>query len=67
MMRPSPLPSRLIAVTLLAALLFTPPLLGLFDQPGGGGLSWLLLYLFGAWALVILLAALTLELNDDDD
>ncbi|ANG64319.1 hypothetical protein A8C75_18790 [Marinobacterium aestuarii] len=66
MMRPSPLPPRLIAVTLLAALLFTPPLLGLFDQAGDSGLSWLPLYLFGAWAFVILLAALTLELSDDD-
>ncbi|MCP8690070.1 hypothetical protein [Marinobacterium sedimentorum] len=66
MMPPSPLRPRLIAITLLAALLFTPPLLGLFDHSGDNGLSWLALYLFGAWAFIILLAALTLELDDDD-
>ncbi len=66
MMRPSAPEPRLIAVTLLAALLFTPPLLGLFDQPGNSGLSWLPLYLFGAWGFVILLAALILERHDDD-
>ncbi len=66
MMGPSRLPPRLIALTLLAALLFTPPLLGLFDRVSDSGLSWLPLYLFGAWGLVILLAALTLERNHDD-
>ncbi|MFC6671354.1 hypothetical protein [Marinobacterium aestuariivivens] len=66
MMRPSPLPGRLVALTLLAALLFAPPLIGLFDRPGEEGLSRLPLYLFGAWALVILAAALLLERRDED-
>lgn len=53
--------ARLLALTILALLLFSPPLLGLFDQPAANGLSWLPLYLFLAWAGVILLAAWLLE------
>ncbi|WP_020680662.1 hypothetical protein [Marinobacterium rhizophilum] len=64
MIRPPSQTPRLIAVTLLAALLFTPPLLGLFDRPLDNGLSSLSLYLFAAWGLVILLAALILERDD---
>lgn len=66
MKHPSPLPARLIALTLLAAVLFTPPLLGLFDRPNSHGVSRLPLYLFSAWALVILLAALLLEHPDEE-
>jgi hypothetical protein len=66
MMRPSPLSGRLVALTLLGTLLFTPPLIGLFDHDSDSGLSWLPLYLFGAWALIILAAALLLERRDED-
>ncbi len=51
---------RLTALVLLATLLFTPPLVLLFDRPAGGP-SWLPLYLFVAWAVVIALAAWLLE------
>ncbi|RAR61505.1 MULTISPECIES: hypothetical protein [Halomonadaceae] len=51
---------RLVALVILAALLFTPPLILLVDRPVGG-LSWLAAYLFAAWALVIGLAAWLLE------
>ncbi|SDG01200.1 hypothetical protein SAMN05216571_103412 [Onishia taeanensis] len=51
---------RLVVLVILAALLFTPPLILLADRPAGG-LSWLAAYLFVAWALVIGLAAWLLE------
>ncbi|WP_416140539.1 hypothetical protein ACM26W_09255 [Halomonas sp. HK25] len=51
---------RLVALVLLATLLFTPPLVLVFDRPAGGP-SWLPLYLFVAWGLVIALAAWLLE------
>jgi len=66
MLPPSRLPGRLLALTLLAALLFMPPLVSLFDRPGEWGLSRLPLYLFGAWGLVILAAALLLESSDEE-
>ncbi len=52
--------ARLIALVALALLLFTPPMVLVFDRPGGG-LSWLPLYLFAAWGLVLGLAAWLLE------
>ncbi|MGJ7456239.1 hypothetical protein ACR80S_10775 [Halomonas sp. MA07-2] len=51
---------RLVALVLLATLLFTPPLVLVFDRPAGGP-SWLPLYLFGVWGVVIALAAWLLE------
>ena len=51
---------RLVALVLLATLLFTPPLVLVFDRPAGGP-SWLPLYLFVAWGVVIALAAWLLE------
>ncbi|MBE0488150.1 MAG: hypothetical protein IBX53_03645 [Halomonas sp.] len=51
---------RLVALVLLATLLFTPPLVLVFDRPAGGP-SWLPLYLFLAWGVVIALAAWLLE------
>ena len=51
---------RLVALVLLATLLFTPPLVQVFDRPADG-LSWLPLYLFVAWGTVIALAAWLLE------
>jgi len=65
-MTPSRLPGRLMALTLLATLLFMPPLISLFDRPGESGMSLLPLYLFCAWGLVVLLAALLLEGNDEE-
>jgi hypothetical protein len=48
---------RLIGLFLLALLLFNPPVLNLF---GGNFFGWpgLYLYLFGAWALIIIAVAL---------
>ncbi|WP_299310586.1 hypothetical protein [uncultured Halomonas sp.] len=56
---------RLTALVLLATLLFTPPLVLLFDRPEGGP-SWLPLYLFVAWGVVIGLAAWLLEHRSND-
>lgn len=58
--------SRLVALTLLGGLLFTPPLLTLFDRPllaGMSGLSW---YLFAAWGGLIGLAAWLLERHHEE-
>lgn len=52
---------RLIALAGLTLLLFSPPLIGLFDRPSANGLSWLPAYLFIAWGSVIGLAAWLLE------
>ncbi len=48
---------RLIGLFLLALLLFNPPVLNLF---GGNFFGWpgLYIYLFGAWALIIIAVAL---------
>lgn len=51
--------ARLIALILLAVLLFCPPLLVIID--GLPGMASLALYLFGAWALVIGLGAWLME------
>ncbi len=51
---------RLVALVLLATLLFTPPLVMVFDRPAAGP-SWLPLYIFVVWAVVIALAAWLLE------
>ncbi|SDO93479.1 hypothetical protein SAMN04487957_11617 [Halomonas shengliensis] len=50
---------RLLALIVLAVLLFTPPLVLVADR--AGTVSWLPLYLFLAWGLVIGLAAWLLE------
>lgn len=60
-MKPNRTASRLIGLTLLALLLFTPPLLLLFDRPASSGLSILPLYLFLAWIGIIACAAWILE------
>lgn len=53
---------RLVALVLLGVLMFTKPLLGLFDRLQlWFGIPLLYLYLFAAWAVFILLAALILE------
>ena len=62
------LPSeRLVALFLLAVFLFTPPLLLIFDAPSTlAGVPVLYLYLFGAWAVLILLLALISEFSEQD-
>lgn len=62
----APLQSRLVALSLLALALFSPPLLLLFDRPAAWGFSNLPVIIYLIWALVILLAALTLERPDAD-
>jgi len=53
---------RLVALFLLGVLLFTPPLLALFNTATRVlGLPALYLYLFAAWGAVIVLAALAVE------
>ncbi|RAH38140.1 hypothetical protein [Halomonas sp. SL1] len=49
---------RLIALIILATLLFTPPLLLVTERLGPGALT---LYVFLVWAAVIALAAWLLE------
>lgn len=58
--------SRLVALSLLALALFSPPLLLLFDRPAAWGFSTLPAVIYMIWAGVILLAALILERPDAD-
>ncbi|MBR9830149.1 MAG: hypothetical protein GYB41_16180 [Oceanospirillales bacterium] len=60
------LTSRLVALSILALVLFTPPLLLLFDRPTAWGFSTLPLVIYLLWAVLILLAALILERPDAD-
>lgn len=61
-MSPHRFRERLVALIVLALLLFSPPMLLVADRvPEAGGLSWLSLYLFLAWAAVIALAAWLME------
>lgn len=53
---------RLIALFMLGNVLFNYPLLALFNQPVmPGGMPLLYLYVFGAWAALIALLAITVE------
>lgn len=62
MSRPGLTSERLIALFLLGALLFTPPFLGIFNQPDRIlGIPVLYLYLFGAWLLLIVILAVVVE------
>ncbi|MBE0506087.1 MAG: hypothetical protein IBX50_05115 [Marinospirillum sp.] len=65
-MKNAPTQARLIGLTLLALLLFLPPLLLLFDRPGTLGFSILPLYIFIAWLVVIGLAAWILERDHEN-
>jgi hypothetical protein len=58
--------ARLVALIGLAVLLFSPPLVLIFDRPPSAGLSWLPFYLFVAWTLVIALAAWLMEHRQED-
>lgn len=55
---------RLLGLTALATLLFTPPLLLMADRIQGG--LWLPVYLFVVWGIVIGLAAWLLEGHAED-
>ena len=62
MARPGRRGERLAGVFLLGCLLFNFPLLGLFNVPATVfGVPLVYAYLFGAWALLIVLVALVME------
>ena len=68
MSRPGLTQERLIALFLLGVLLFTPPLLGVFNSSARVlGIPTLYLYLYVAWTLLIVLMALVIESSDADD
>ena len=53
---------RLVALFMLGCLLFSYPLLALFDSDGRVfGVPLLFAYLFGAWAVLIVLMMLVIE------
>lgn len=59
---------RLVALFLLALVLFNPPLLKAFGAPGTlFGWPALLVYIFAAWALVIILLGLAMERRQRDE
>jgi hypothetical protein len=60
--KPGPLAARLTCVFLAGCLLFSYPLLALFNVPGRiFGVPVLYAYLFAAWAVLIVLVALLME------
>jgi hypothetical protein len=68
MSRPGLTHERLVALFLLGLLLFTPPFLGIFNQPDRIlGLPVLYLYLFAAWTLLIVLMALVIESSEPEE
>ncbi len=58
--------SRLVSLTLLGILFFSPPLLLLFDTPASNGLSWFPAWLFSGWLALILLTAWVMERSDEE-
>ncbi|KPQ26981.1 hypothetical protein [Halomonas sp. HL-93] len=64
-MKPSGLKTRkterLVALVVIALLLFCPPLIIVVDRLPPFGIGWLPVYLFSAWAIVIGLAAWLME------
>jgi hypothetical protein len=68
MSRPGLTHERLIAVFLFGVLLFTPPFIGIFNNPQLiFGIPNLYLYLFTAWTLLILLMAGVIESSDANE
>ncbi|WP_114416494.1 hypothetical protein [Marinospirillum perlucidum] len=65
-MKGSLLQARLVGLLLLALVLFTPPVLLVFDRPAWLGFSGLPLYLFAAWLVILALAAWLLEGSKDE-
>lgn len=58
--------SRLVSLTLLGVLFFTPPLLLLFDTPADNGFSRLPVWMFSSWLVLILLTAWVMERSDEE-
>lgn len=58
--------ARLIGLSLLALILFMPPVVLIFDKPTKSGLSFLPIYIFSAWLGIILLAAWLLEQRHEE-
>jgi hypothetical protein len=57
---------RLVAVFLLGCVLFNYPLLSLFNKPGKiFDVPLLYIYIFGAWALLIVVMAYVIERRRD--
>ncbi|PRY65713.1 hypothetical protein B0H98_102242 [Vreelandella songnenensis] len=52
---------RLLALTILALILFCPPLLLVVDRLPALGIGWLPAYLLAAWALIIGLTTWLME------
>ena len=68
MLRPSRTRELLIALFLLGGLVFTPPLLIIFNKASRFlGIPVLYFYLFAAWALLIALVAIAVERPHADD
>jgi hypothetical protein len=66
MTRPDSTAERSLALFLLGLALFTPPLLTVFSRDGTGfGIPALYLYVFAAWALLILLMGLSAARGGD--
>ena len=62
MSKPNAKGQRLVALFLLGNVIFNYPLLALFNRPVSvAGIPLLYLYVFGAWALLIALLAVTVE------
>lgn len=65
MKKPGPSGARLVCVFLLGCLLFSYPLMALFNVPARVfGVPVLFAYLFSAWVLLIALVALLMERRD---
>ncbi|WP_133256751.1 hypothetical protein [Nitrincola tibetensis] len=64
-MQKKSLSSRMIAIVLLCGLLFSPPIIFLFDTPSNLGLSRLTIWIFAAWLGIITIAAYFLETSDE--
>lgn len=67
MARPSRPRERLVALFLLGVIAFSPPLLTVFNVPTRvAGVPGLYLYLFAAWLVIIVLAAVAVERGHSD-
>lgn len=62
MNKPNAKGQRVVALFLLGNILFNYPLLALFNKPATiAGIPLLYVYVFGVWALLIVLLAITVE------
>ncbi|GHC36485.1 hypothetical protein [Aidingimonas halophila] len=66
-MSPAKRKERLVALIGLAILLFSPPLILIFDRYAPSGITSLSFYLFVAWGLVIALTAWLMEYPSHDE